>query len=238
MLDNNLGIKTPAQIQAEKDEPAKSEVNNSRLGAAAIGVPVVGGLGYLGYQGLSKGADVVSKIEPYNIGHGAVTSVKDTFDAAGNLVDSTGSILKTAAELAAEAGTNIVKGGVDVVKGAVDAFNESTLIVPGTTLSYMQEAFDFNALADKAKANAGLLAGGIGAGLATAGAMPDAVDAQEVGLGTKALGAGLMGTAGAGIGHVIHKKIKDNSAEHQGFQDYKKLNEMPAMPAPQSNYKY
>ncbi len=246
------GIKSPAQIQVEKDQPRISENNNSRLGAAALGAGTLAAGGYGIHklaQGIASNADTIT---PEGAAKTLVDGVKGTIevggnmiqatkDAAGNIIDGAGNIIDTTVD---GAGRFIKAVGEEI--NSSSPLESSTLIVPGATLSYMAEDIDWKGIGEKAKANAGLIAGGltagVGAGLAMhnqAAANPDQYDADPVGIGM--LGAGLIGTAGAGVGHVIHKAIKDNSEDGKAFQDYKKLNSMPSMPQMPSmpdNYKF
>lgn len=121
---------------------------------------------------------------------------------------------------------------------------ESTLIIPRSTLSYMntlEEDIDWNALKNKAKDNAGLLIGGIGTGVA--GAIGMHGEAVEMGttpdpLAVAALGGTIIGTAGAGTGYAIHQMIKSNTEDGKAFREYKKMNEMPKMSPMSSDFKY
>ncbi len=241
---DNFKIKTPGQIQAELAQPEISANNNNRLGAAALGVPVLGAVGYLGTKALESGketADGISKITPSSSGHAIGVGAKDAVVGTKEAWDQTGRGLNRAGDDVVNFGSDVSRDiqdfGSSVAKG-FNGINESTLIIPGTTLSYMvEENIDFKALGQKAKDNAGLLIGGLGAGIATGMAMDDQVLHDAAGkayspdLGVSALGGAMIGTAGAGVGHVIHNTIKKNTEDGKAFQDYKAMNTMPPMPS-------
>jgi len=75
---------------------------------------------------------------------------------------------------------------------------------------------DLNKGRDKLLSNAGLLTG---AALGAGGMLAHMSGNEEMTTGAKIIGAGVLGTAGAGVGHVIHNQIKKNNNEVDNF-DY------------------
>jgi len=73
---------------------------------------------------------------------------------------------------------------------------------------------DLNGTRDKILANGGLLTGAaLGGGAMLSSMLNDGHD-----VGSSIIGAGVIGTAGAGIGHVIHNQIKKNNKEEMNFK--------------------
>lgn len=240
MLENSLRMKTPEQLRAEQAQPEISRSNNERLGAAALGVPIIGGAGYLGYKGIEAVGNKISEITPTNTGSLIGGTAKNIVEEVPKLVDKASGIVVDGATSIGDAASSLKDDFGEFKNSVAKSFYESTLIAPSTTLTYMVEAIDWKELGNKAKANAGLIIGGAGAAVATGMAMDDHIMgldnvAHKVDLGTKALGAGIVGMAGAGAGHVAHNYIKKNSADQQEFQDYKAMNEMPPV---KNDFKY
>lgn len=76
---------------------------------------------------------------------------------------------------------------------------------------------DLNTTRDKILSNGGLLTGAaLGGGAMLSTMLSD----NDSGLGAALIGAGVMGTAGAGVGHVIHNQIKKNNKEAINNYDY------------------
>ena len=247
----SFGIKTDAQLQAEKEQPAKSERNADRLGAALLGAPVLAGGAYLTHQGLQKvkeAAQDASRITSHDVGYGITSNMRGLGNATSDTASSAGSHVRTGLEKIGQTGEYIKDSALDFKDGIVQGWTESSSIIAGSNnISFMvegiEEAIDFNKIADKAKANAGLLVGGLGTGLAAGTLMYNnmeddaakAIEHQQMNhdvspLAVAGLGATVIGGSGAGLGHVIHNQVKKNNNEQQEFQDYKKLNEMPPMP--------
>ena len=236
----NFGMKTPQQIQAEKDQPNISDNNNSRLGAALLGVPVLAGGGYLANKAWTAAGDKVQDTNAHDLGYDTVKGVKNLSNSVMDTAGGTGSFVNDGISKLYDAKDAVVNTVKDLGSGVLKAWNEeSTLIASNKALSFMveskmdvEEAFDFNKLADKAKANSGLLIGGGLAGLAGGMSMYDQgmTDGNAHPVGAALLGAGVLGTAGAGAGHVIHNQIKKNNVEQQDFKDYKDSMTMPPMP--------
>lgn len=233
-------VKTPVQLQSEKDQSNISDNNNRRLGAAALGTA---GLGYLGYK--------IGSITPENAGHAVGSTAKVVTDAVPAVVEKIGDVASGGIDLSKLVIQKTGEGLKDFKDGIVQGFTqgdtpitESTLIIPRSTLSYMntlEEDIDWNALKNKAKDNAGLLIGGIGTGVA--GAIGMHGEAVEMGttpdpLAVAALGGTIIGTAGAGTGYAIHQMIKSNTEDGKAFREYKKMNEMPKMSPMSSDFKY
>jgi len=75
---------------------------------------------------------------------------------------------------------------------------------------------DLNNLRDKSFANGGMLIGGSLAG----GGMMEHMLSNGDDLGSALIGGGVLGAAGAGIGHVIHNQIKKNNNEVDGYNKF------------------
>jgi len=75
---------------------------------------------------------------------------------------------------------------------------------------------DLNGLRDKTFANGGLLIGGALAG----GGMMEHMLNNNDDLGSAIIGGGVLGAAGAGIGHVIHNQIKKNNEQTYNYERY------------------
>jgi len=75
---------------------------------------------------------------------------------------------------------------------------------------------DLNTTRDKILSNGGMLTGGLLGG----GAMLTNMLNDGDGLPASIIGGGVIGAAGAGIGHVIHNQMKKNNKEVGNNYDY------------------
>jgi len=77
---------------------------------------------------------------------------------------------------------------------------------------------DLNSTRDKILSNGGLLTGAALGG----GSMLYSMLHDGENLGASIIGAGVIGTAGAGVGHVIHNQFKKKETENPDFGSYPK----------------
>jgi hypothetical protein len=232
---DGYNLKTKAELQAERDAKQEaSEENRNRMGAALLGGAALGGVGYLGYNALGSAANKVDSFEAGQaVGSGVVKAGQATVDAATYVTKK----IKDGVEYTYDSAGRLIDSTEKFYDGVIHGtLNESSLKLDTNHLTFITEnSNSFGQKVDKAldfaKSNAGMIAGGVlGAGAGILG-MSDEVNGQEVTTGAKLLGAGVLGTAGAGVGHVIHNQIKKNNMDYKDYKNYKDMIN-PSTPSP------
>jgi len=197
-LDYGLHSKQQADVSAN---------NKDRLGSALLGTGILGGTGYLGYQGYQH-FDVE---DPARLaGKGAKGVVNGVTTGSENLKDTGIKVGKGIYNVGTELIDDAKRAAGAVVKGYQESkeIDLKQVLLNENYVSPATGKINFNKVASDVKNNAGLIAGAGVLGLGTLAGMEDQPDANT---GVKAMGAGLMGAAGAGIGHVIHSQVKKNN---------------------------